>query len=95
MFALLYNQTLKNRMMIDEESIRLRSLIGGSKIIIDGNEVIVIFKSKSFVFDINGYPIKIRAVIDNLELNEEQVIECNIIYDESGYVSDVSEWTVV
>ena len=71
------------------------TILVGNRIISDGVETNVIFKSKSFIFDENNFPIKISAIIQNLDTNTEQTIECNIIYDENGYVDSVSDWTVV
>ena len=70
------------------------TILVGNRIISDGVETNVIFKSKSFIFDDNGFPIKIRAVIQNLDENVEQTIECSIIYN-GNYVDSVSDWTVV
>jgi len=70
------------------------TILVGNRIIIDGVETNAIFKSKSFVLDDDGFPIKIRAVIQNLDENVEQTIECSIIYN-GNYVNSVSEWTVV
>ena len=89
----IYQFVLKTVKQMSGSSVTTTILVG-NRIIIDGVETNVIFKSKSFIFDDNGFPIKIRAVIQNLDENVEQTIECSIIYN-GNYVDSVSDWTVV